>query len=135
MLFRLVETIRRLGARRSLAAAALLGGVARGAVVFGGGGARAARVVAVSFAMVMAGSGFLVVTSAEAAVAHVLRAGGEVWLVSSLTGSCGLAIVLPLAVVGVRHANRTVRLGGNSLAGLIFGRISPMASRGVKRVD
>ena len=97
--------------------AALVGGATAGALVFGRGCALAAGIAA-SFAMIATGSGFLVVASghaAVAAVAHIRRwrvgVVGVIWFVSSSTVSRIVAIWLPLAIVGVRHANGSGQLG------------------------
>lgn len=98
---------------------ALLRGAVGRALVFGRGARAAARGVAGGFAVVAPGPGFEVVASA---VAHVWRwrvvvvvvvvGGGVVGLVSSARVTRRvIAVGLPLAVVGVRHANGTVQMG------------------------
>lgn len=102
---------------------ALLRGAVGRALVFGRGARAAARGVAGGFAVVAPGPGFEVIASA---VAHVRRwrvvvvavgvvavGGGVVGLVSSARVTCRVvAVGLPLAVVGVRHANGTVKFDG-----------------------
>ena len=104
---------------------ALLRGATGRAVVFGRG-ARLAGVMVSSFAVIVTGSGLLVVASGgAAAVAHIrgrrVTVVGVVGLVSASTDTWVVAIGLSLAVVGVRHANSTVqRRRECSLGGLIF---------------
>lgn len=118
MLLRLVESIRRFRAGRILAGA-LLGRVARRALVFGGGARAAGVIVAGSAMMVVTGPGLVVVASGDAAVgavAHVRRGRviavvGVLGLVSCSTVSGVEAMGLLLAVVRVRHAMRIALFG------------------------
>ncbi len=80
------------------------------------------------FAMIAPGPGLLVVApggATVAAVAHIWRwrvvVVGIVGLVSSWTDAWVIAIGLPLAIVGIRHASGTVQVGWSiALQSLLF---------------